>query len=344
MSDDYMGEAIDQLVTLEVKNAGAPRGVLRPLYEAARKLTGGRPIASAIAEALAERVQPGDVVFLLTGAGYMPTMPKGESDGPPGAAALARVLHLGLGAVPVFVVEPHHAEVMAAAATASALSLRPLPEALETRLGAAIATSPTTQAEADLWVRRIVADLKPAAVIGIERLAPGEDGAIYAARGLPLSGPNAINHGVTDISAVMTAAREAGALTIGIGDHGNEAGFGAIRDTTIAVMPHGALLATTVEADFVYPAANANWGSYAVEAALACRLGDARLMHPPAQEERVLRRCFEAGVLEAMAFSAEFLVDGLEGETSVSVVQILGNIVRKQLEVPRGYAGKRLPG
>lgn len=339
---DHAAEAIDQLVTLDIKNAGGPRGVLRQLYEAARAIAGG-PVAAAIADALLARVKPGEVVFLLTGAGYMPTMPKGESDGPPGAAALARILHRGLGAVPVFLVEPHHADVMAAAATASALSLRPLKEALETRMGAAIAASPATQPEADAWMRDIVAQLKPSAVIGIERLAPGEDGAIYAAKGLPLSGPDGINTGVTDIAGVMVAAGEAGALTVGIGDHGNEAGFGSVRETTIAVMPHGAKLATTVRADLVFPAANANWGSYAVEAALACRLGDAALMHSPATEERVLRRCFEAGVLEAMAFSAEYLVDGLEGETSVAVVQILGNIVRKHLEAPRGYAGRPVP-
>jgi hypothetical protein len=336
---DHTGEAIDQLVTLEVKNPGAARGVLKPLYDAARAIAGG-PISSAIADALVARVKPGDVVFLLTGAGYLPTMPKGESDGPPGAAALARILHKGLGAVPVFVIEPHHADVMAAAATASGLSLRDVPMALETRMGAAIAASPATQDTADAWVRDIVAQLKPAAVIGIERLAPGVDGAVYAAKGLPLSGPNGINQGLTDISAVMTHAREAGAFTAGLGDHGNEAGFGAIYDTTVAVMPHGAKLATPVAADLVFPAANANWASYAVEAALACRLGEASLMHSPATEDRVLRRCFEAGVLEAMAFSAEYLVDGLEGETSCAVVQILGNIVRKHLERPVGYAGK----
>ncbi len=340
---DFTGEAIDQLVTLEIKNAGGPRGVLRPLYEAARRLTAG-PISSAAAVALADRVKPGDVVLLLTGAGYLPTMPKGESDGPPGAAALARALHLGLGAIPVFTVEQHHADVMSAAATASGLSLRSVSHALQTAMGAAIATAPVDQSAADDWVRQVVTDLKPAVVIGIERLAPGRDGAVYAAKGLPLSGPNGINDGLTDISALMTYARKAGALTIGLGDHGNEAGFGSILETTVAVMPHGEKLATPVAADIVFPAANANWASYAIEAALACHLGRAELMHRPETEERVLRRCFEAGVLEAMAFSAEFLVDGLEGETSIAVVQILGNIVRKHLEPARGYAGRPVAG
>ena len=50
---------------------------------------------------------------------------------------------------------------------------------------------------------------------------------------------------------------------------------------------------------------------------------------------------FDAGVLEASYFSSEYLVDGLDGETSVSIVQILGNIVRKNLEPAVGYAGRR---
>ena len=87
---DIMGEAVDQLVTIEVKNRGAPHGILRALYDAARRHGGGRPLTMVIAEAIKARVKPSDTVLLVTGAGYLPTMPKGESDGPPGAAALAR--------------------------------------------------------------------------------------------------------------------------------------------------------------------------------------------------------------------------------------------------------------
>jgi len=337
---DYIGEAVDQLITIEVKNRGGPHGILAPLYKAARALHGGRPLTALIAEALKARIKPGDTVFIVTGAGYVPTMEKGESDGPPGAVALARVLYKGLGAVPVFVVEANHVDVIAAAATAAGLGQRKFEHARDQRLGAAFAIAPTTQDAVPGWIEGIVAQMKPAAVIGVERLSPGKDGAIYAAKGLPLSGPNAINEGLIDISAVMPAAKAAGALTIGIGDHGNELGFGTIYDTVVATMPHGEKLATTVSADLVLPAMMSNWGSYGIEACLAFLLDRPELMHTPDMEERILRRCFEAGVLEASSFSAEFLVDGLDGETSIALVQILGNIVRKNLEKPVGYAGR----
>lgn len=338
---DYIGEAVDQLVTIEVKNRGGPHGILAPLYKAARQTCAdGRPLTAVIAERLISTIKPGDTVFIVTGAGYVPTMEKGESDGPPGAAALARVLHKGLGAVPVFVVEHNHVDVMSAAATALGLGLRPFEQARANRLGAAFAVAPRSQGEVSAWLDSIVAQMKPVAVIGVERLSPGKDGAIYAAKGLPLSGPNAINEGLIDISEVMPVAKQAGALTIGIGDHGNELGFGTIYDTVVQTMPHGEKLATTVAADLVLPAMTSNWGSYGIEAVLAFLLGRPDLMHGPQMEERMLRRIFEAGVLEASGFTAEFLVDGLDGETSVSLVQMLGNIVRKNLEKPVGYAGR----
>ncbi len=57
-------------------------------------------------------------------------------------------------------------------------------------------------------------------------------------------------------------------------------------------------------------------------------------MHSPALEERIVRACLNAGGLEAMFCTTDFSVDGLDGETSMACVQILGNIVRKNLEPP----------
>lgn len=335
---DITGEAVDQLITIEIKNRGAAPGILRPLYVAARKLTNDRPIAMVIAESLRARLGVGETVFLMTGAGYVPTMVKGESDGPPGAATLAKILHKGLGAVPVFVCEPNHADVIVAASHAAGLAVRPYAHAREQGLGAAIATCPPDQSGIAAWAETLLDEMKPSVVLGTERLGPGKDGAVYAAKGVPLSGPNAINEGLIDISAVMTAARRRGIHTIGVGDHGNEIGFGAIYDTVVKSMPRGDKLATVVEADLVLPAMTSNWGCYGIEACLSFLLRRPELMHTRDDELRILRRCFDAGVLEATYFSSEFLVDGLDGETSASVVQMLGNIVRKNLEPPLNRA------
>ena len=83
------------------KNRGMPHDFLLRLYDAARKVTDGRPISTFAAEKLMESVGRDDVVLFLTGAGLKPILPEGESDGPPGAAALARAVYRGFGAIPV---------------------------------------------------------------------------------------------------------------------------------------------------------------------------------------------------------------------------------------------------
>ncbi len=71
---DIAGEAIDRLITVEAKNRGMPHNVLPPMYEAARKHVGGRPITMVAAEKLKSVLKKGDTVLILTGAGYVPTL------------------------------------------------------------------------------------------------------------------------------------------------------------------------------------------------------------------------------------------------------------------------------
>lgn len=330
---DLTGEALDRLVTIEAKNRGMPHGILQPLYDAARSQQGGRPISMLAAERLKDAVGKGDVVLILTGAGYEPTLPEGESDGPPGAAAIARMLYWGLGAVPVYVCEECHVRPVIASSHALALMVKDFKNAKDRRLGAALATAPTEQSAVDAWETKLFEEMQPKAVISAERLGAGKDGIIHNATGHPLQGPdNTVDVEAIDIGGIIDKARAAGILTIGIGDHGNELGFGVIRDTVVKTMPRGEFSCTTVGTDILFPCMMSNWGCYAIEAALAWLLKRPDLMHSAADEERLLRACLDAGGLEAMYCTTDFMVDGLDGETSMACVQILGNIVRKNLE------------
>lgn len=329
---DVVGEAVDRLITIEIKNRGMPFGILQPMYDAARKVAGGRPLSMLAAERLHTQIKRGDTVFILTGAGYAPAMPKGESDGPPGAAALARILYRGPGAVPVFVCEACHVDPIVASSQAAGLMVKTYAEARDRHLGAALAVAPEVQAEVPAWVERIYAEMNPVAVISTERLGPGKDGQVHTATALPLTGPEAQFQGCIDIAAVVDHANSAKLLTLGIGDHGNELGFGTIYDTVAKVMPKGDKMATVTRTDIVLPAMMSNWGCYGIEACLAWLLKRPELMHTPELEARILRACLDAGGLEAMQCTTDFMVDGLDGETSMSCVQMLGNLVRKNLE------------
>jgi hypothetical protein len=331
---DLVGEAVDRLITIEAKNRGMPHGILQPLYEAARAAGGGRPVTTLAAEGLMRHVGKGDTVFILTGAGYEPTMPKGESDGPPGAASLARILYKGLGAVPVYVCEECHVDPIVASSEAAGLMVKSFEHAQGRHLGAAVTTAPNDQSKVEAWVRKIHAEMKPKAIISAERLGPGADGIVHNATGQPLQGPESKYSTVIDIAQVVDEGNARKIFSVGIGDHGNEIGFGAIYDAVVKTMPRGNKLATVTRTDIVIPAMMSNWGCYGIEAVLAFLLKRPDLMHTPAAEERIVRACLNAGGLEAMFCSTEFFVDGLDGESSMACVYLLGNIVRKNLEAP----------
>lgn len=330
---DFVGEAIDQLITIEAKNLGMPHGVLRPLYEHARRLAGGRPLAMVCAERLVNAVKPGDTVLVLTGAGYAPTLPQGENDGPPGAASLARALYKGLGAVPVYAVEECHAGPMIASSHAAGLMVKDFDEARDLHLGAACTMAPLSQDQVATWVAEVFESMKPKALITTERLGPGAGNVIHNSTGHEWSGPRReVKHDVVDIAPLVDEANRRGVLTIGIGDHGNELGFGAIRDTVVQVLPRGDRMGTTTATDIVLPAMMSNWGCYGIQAALAFLLKNPSLVHSMEDEQRIVRACLDAGGLEAINCSTDSFVDGLDLQSSMACVQLLGNIARKALE------------
>ncbi len=309
-----------------------PHGFIVRLYEAARRLTGGRPISTLAAERLVATVGRGDVVLVLTGAGLKPILPEGENDGPPGAAALARALYRGLGAVPVYVLERHHARPVIASSQSIGLMVKEFHEAKDFRLGSAIEYAPARQDGVPAWVDDVLERYRPKAILCTERIGPGRNGALHSATAIPLTDFDPTPGAVVDTAPLVEAATRRGILTIGVGDHGNEIGFGAIHDTVVETIPKGDIMAATTATDIVFPVMMSNWGCYGIEAALAFLLQRPELMHTPAQEERLLRDCLDAGGLEAGFCTTDFFVDGLDGETSMAAVQFLGNIVRKNLE------------
>jgi hypothetical protein len=92
---EIVGDSIDRAVNIEMRfRAGLPLGVTYPLYEAARKKQ-KKPLTWLAAKLPKDSVKAGDHVFVITGAGTLPGLPAGETDGPPGAAAIELAQHAG---------------------------------------------------------------------------------------------------------------------------------------------------------------------------------------------------------------------------------------------------------
>ncbi|KAM4541631.1 D-glutamate cyclase, mitochondrial [Odontesthes bonariensis] len=115
-------------------------------------------------------------------------------------------------------------------------------------------------------------------LVAIERSGRAEDGNYYNMRGVN------IKHLVDPIDNLFIAAKNiAGITTTGIGDGGNELGMGKLKERVQSLMPKGSLIACVVPADSAITAGVSNWGGYAV----ACGL---YLLHTCPSHHRYLRR------------------------------------------------------
>ncbi len=327
-----IGDNIDRLVTVEMRTQGIVRGNIVQLYDAARaKLC--EPLTMLGAQRLREAIRPGDAVIITTGAGSWPWLPKGETDGPPGAASLARAISLGLGARPIIVSEERNLPGIIASCAAIGL-LNVDARTLAARTGAVLTASfPVEDAAARTQAAALMDLWAPRAVIAIEKLGPNARGEIHSLQGFNCTEDTARVHHLFEIAA------QRGILTVGYADGGNEIGCGVIYDATRRIMPAGAVcqcpcgdgMATVVRTDVLVVATTSNWGAYGTSACLAYLLNDSSLLHDPATERRMVEQCALTGAGDGMSGMSIPWVDGSNLEVQQAIVTVLQMIVSNGL-------------
>ena len=134
-----------------------------------------------------------------------------------------------------------------------------------------------------------------------------------------------------DHDHVVTDARARGIPTVGVGDGGNEIGFGAIREAVAQQVPHGEVLCAASATDIVLPAGVSNWGCYAIMAALAIMRRDASLAHTPALERRLIEASPMIGLIDGSSGKLEPTADGMGIDVHTGVVSMLAETVRRGL-------------
>jgi len=336
--DEVVGDALDRAVSIEMRFAvGLPRGVTTPLYDAARAVAGGS-MSFRAAQALRQQVKRGDHVLVVTGAGTPPWLPKGETDGPLGAAALARALEIGLGAKPILLGEERNLPSTIAATEAAGLVV--VDEVtFKQRDGCALALPLPLGVEPG---QRIAEDLfdrfAPTGVAFIEKAGPNEKGVFHSILG---TGRQADTMANAQLLAELAARR--GVLSIGIGDGGNEIGCGAILEAVQRVQPFGrkcicpcgAGIATVSRCDHLVFASISNWGAYAVAAALAGLLDRPDALHDAETENRMLLASLARGAMDGAYARLVPYVDGTSAATQASIITLLHQIVTNGLTTYR---------
>lgn len=322
------GERFDRLMTIEVRppHGGLPTGLVVPMYELCRRYH-GEPLSTLAARRLTESVGPGSAVLIATGFGMPPGLPHGETDGPVGAAVLGRALAKGFGARVILVTEDAHFAPVADAATVVATTI-------EGNGTIAVEKFPLGLHDGRLATTDLMAKYDPTAVIFIERPGPNREGYFHGIRG-DCRHPDGVGH----LYLLAEAARGSGALTIGIGDGGNEVGFGALHDEISAILPSSGRclngcpsgVVTASVTDIVVSASVSNWGAHAVAAALAVLRQDVDLLHTPELERELIAATVAAGARDGATFTSDLLVDGIDWKGHASYVGLLNSIVSSSL-------------
>lgn len=339
-----IGERIDQLVSLDVPS----RNVVGTLYALARQKK-GEPLCLAAALLLAQRVKAGDAVFLATGWPDRPhiTPEIAETDGPPGAAALARALHRGLGAIPFVFIEDNLVGGMARVMQAAGFRVLAPEEALACSTshapihGAAVLGFPTDVDQAKARARELIDKFAPSAVVTIEKGGMNTKGRIHTSRGAETTGPMA------KVDYLVLEAKGRGIATIGIGDGGNEIGMGVIEEEIKQHIPYGAQckcgcgggIAPSTVTDVLVAAAVSNWGAYGVAACLAAILQRPEVFHGPEIEARLLEEAARASFIDGITGYVEPSADGLQMPVHQAYVTLLAEIIKQALPTLLGRSG-----
>jgi len=269
-------------------------------------------------------------VAILTGF-FIPhgDPPAAETDGPPGAVTLARVL-AGLGREVVLVTDEPCGGAMRATAAAAGLG------DLE------LAVAPLVDAES--WCLDFLSRRRDAGgldhLVAIERVGPshGLDSMLAQSRaGEPPEAEfgecvpeqswgcchnmraRVIDEWTADVSALFDRLHEfcAEAVTVGIGDGGNEVGMGAVPWEELVVrLPgdHSVRIPCRIATDWNLLAGISNWGAWALTAAVALAAGRVELIDPMSvewQHELVARMVAEGPGVDGPSGRAVVGVDGL---------------------------------
>ncbi len=301
---------IDRLITVGIRAMGVPRKNMAKLYEAGA-FQG--PISLRIVHALEEH--PHARVGIFTGAAVPDKFPLGENDGPLGSAALARCLdQLGY-RVSVYTEE----ECVGGVKTAQKVLNSNVPVI-------ALERGPGKQYD------EIANELDVA--ISIEKLGANSKGKLHSLTGCLRNGIRA------EMDDIILQMNGMGKLTIGIGDGGNEIGFGNLYEQARYYVPaattcqcgRGGGTITTTRVSICYPVAISNWGAYGIMAALASFHKRPELALTPQEEHDMLMAGVEYGLVDGGNGLHRYGLDGIDGEASVACVRLLQEIVNVSLK------------
>lgn len=315
---------------------GRHSGTIARLEELARHDPGGRGLSSTapagLLEPAAQALLEAKRVIIVTGFCVRSAM-IGETDGPPGASALAASLS-GLGLEVSVLTDRHSAGLVA-----SALAVRTNPAGhnhaghnhagtiqagTDQSLTVPIAVLPDDDRKATQACLDLARGFRPDLILAVERPGSAADGHRYSMRGTLLDdiAPPA------DILFPAPGNRQW--KTAAIGDGGNELGMGSLKEACADSVAMGHQIFSAASADYPMASGISNWGAYALAGAVSILAGTL-LLPSPEEEYAVLQAVYEAGGVDGCTREHSCTVDGLPADEYLHIIRGMYTLVQESI-------------
>jgi hypothetical protein len=330
LTEYNLGKNLDNLVNLDPRGYG----VCRILYDAAYKKSGG-PLTTQAARSLLSVLKDGDAVFIITGF-VLPHYHRAETDGPVGAAALARSLILTRNVKPVFVLPGEAVPAMKKLCAVMGFHLYDSFDMVRSMpLAAGIVEFTKSSAGAADAAEALCRDAEkagcfPGYCVAIEAPGANKKGVYHNAAGLNVSDLEAKS------DVLFTHLRKKGVPALAIGDLGNECGMGLLSPHLERWIPYagpgkcscgcGGGIAAASSADILVTTTVSNWGAYALCSALAYLAKNSEALYRPELEERALTAACEYGLIDLYGWQIP-CVDGMNLAKNKALITLMNECV-----------------
>lgn len=335
-----IAQAIENFMTLDLTGVG----LIGKIYDALQRRQPG-PACMTAAKLICDRVRDrGGPIVIATGFPEGAGVP--ETDGPVGAALLARALFLGLGIETVILTDDDWVEMMVGTCRGAGLAPLAFPadgviKPIDFIRPVYIRSVPKDEAGCRAITDSLLDVTKPSLAISIERPGRNDRGLYHGLGGRPLDGL------VADLDQFFLRAQSKGVPFVAIGDGGNELGMGVIADELKSFSPkakdsghpgRGGVAAATA-ADHLIVSNVSNWGATGLIAALSALLDKPSVFHDGELERRCIEQCVSFGGVDGMFMGPEPAVDGISAIEWAGLVTTMRNTLDRLAGRVVGWKG-----
>jgi len=330
-----IGEELDKFFVVDIPVLS----IIQPLFKALKKRQPGSMCLSA-AQFIKKALPESDgLVLISTGLPMGGGVP--ETDGPVGAALLARALVLSFGVRVVILSEDSSLSCIEGAFKGAGLHTIRLeertPEKITYLRPVYIKSMDLDNEACHRQCETILNAWRPDLVIAVERASKNRRG-LYQG----LSGRD-ISNWVSDIEYLFARCCEKGVPTMGVADSGNELGMGMLRDELPDFVPqtpealnHGGIIPVQ-SVDYLVAGSVSNWGCSAIVAGLGLLLERMDVLHAPEHEIKSLEKCAEYGAIDGCHFFADPSSDGVTADEWAGLWRAIRGMIHRGLEDSKNW-------